>query len=406
MWKLLKWGTFSLAVALAIVLAGVVGYTLGENGDGPSDTTTAEGDFGILEEIYDILREDFINPEALDPQMLRLGAINGILQALGDPHTVYIDPESYALGIDVISGTFEGIGAQVEQDPVTGDIVIVTPFRDSPAENAGVRARDMIRSVDGESTEGWTVAEAVKRIRGPVGTDVVLGIEHADGSTEEITITRATIVIPTVFTREIEDAAGNEVTEFAYIELQQFTDQAVTDLSDELQRVVDDEYQAVILDVRRNPGGSLDSTLAVADLFLDDGVILTQVGRDGQVTVSRAEPGGPGEEIPLVLLVGPGSASGSEVLACALRDNERATLIGENTFGKGSVNHLRELSDDGALYVTIARWQCPNGEQIEAVGIQPDQEVLLTEADIEAKRDPQLLAAIDYLRQNLTQAGP
>jgi len=407
MWKALKWGMFSLAVALAIVLAGVVGYTLGENGGGgASVSTTAEGDFGILEEIYDILREDFINPEAVDPQMLRLGAINGILQALGDPHTVYIDPESYALGIDVISGTFEGIGAQVEQDPVTGDIVIVTPFRDSPAENAGIRARDMIRSVDGESTEGWTVAQAVKRIRGPAGTEVVLGIERSDGSTKEVTITRSTIVIPTVFTREIEDAAGNEVTEFAYIELQQFTDQAVRDLRDELRRVVDDGYQAVILDLRRNPGGSLDSTLAVADLFLDDGVILTQVSRDGQETVSRAEPGGLGEEIPLVLLVGPGSASGSEVVACALRDNERATLIGETTFGKGSVNHLRELSDDGALYVTIARWQCPNGEQIEAVGIQPDQEIVLTEADIEADRDVQLFAAIDYLRENLTQAAP
>jgi carboxyl-terminal processing protease len=294
----------------------------------------------------------------------------------------------------------------VEQDPTSGDIVIVTPFRDSPAEQAGIRPGDIIRAVDGESTEGWSVAQAVRLIRGPEGSEVVLGIERADGATEDVRITRDTITIPTVFTREIEDAAGNEVTEFAYIELQQFTDQAVTDLRDELRRVVDDGYQGVILDLRRNPGGSLDATVAVANIFLDEGIILTQVSRDGQETVSRAEAGGVATQIPLVILVGPGSASGSEVVACALRDNGRATLIGEKTFGKGSVNHLRELSDDGALYITIARWECPNGEQIEAVGIQPDKEVVPTEADIEANRDVQLFAAIDELRQNLTQTGP
>ncbi|GAG13800.1 unnamed protein product, partial [marine sediment metagenome] len=271
----------------------VVGYALGENGGGGSSvTTTAEDDFGILDEILDVLREDFISPEAVDPEILKLGAINGILQALGDPHTVYIDPESYALGIDVISGTFEGIGAQVEQDPISGEIVIVTPFRDSPAEKAGIRPGDTILTVDGESTEGWSVAQAVRLIRGPEGTEVVLGIEHPDGTTKDVRITRNTITIPTVFTREIEDAAGNEVTEFAYIELQQFTDQAVRDLRDELRRVVDDGYQGVILDLRRNPGGSLEATVAVANLFIDEGIILTQVGRDGEETVSRAEAGG------------------------------------------------------------------------------------------------------------------
>jgi carboxyl-terminal processing protease len=246
----------------------------------------------------------------------------------------------------------------------------------------------------------------VRLIRGPEGSEVVLGIERADGATEDVRITRDTITIPTVFTRDIEDEAGNEVTEFAYIELQQFTDQAARDLRDELRRVVDDGYQGVILDLRRNPGGSLEATIAVANLFLDEGIILTQVSRDGQETVSRAEAGGVATEIPVVVLVGPGSASGSEVVACALRDNERATLIGEKTFGKGSVNHLRELSDDGALYVTIARWECPNGELIEAVGIQPDKEVVPAEADIEANRDVQLFAAIDHLRENLTQAAP
>lgn len=408
MWKVMKWSMASLAVALAIVLAGVVGYTLGEDGGGGGASTvtiTGEGDFGVLEEIYRILKEDFVNPEAVDPEILKLGAINGILQALGDPHTVYIDPESYSLGVDVISGTFEGIGARVEQDPVTGEIVIVAPFRNSPAEQAGARPGDIIRTVDGEPTEGWTVGQAVRRIRGPEGSVVVLGIEHADGSTEEVEITRRTIVIPTVFTPSIEDAQGNTVTDIAYIDLEQFTEQAVRDLNDELRRVVDEGYSAVILDLRRNPGGGLDATIEVADTFLEGGTILTQVNRDGRETVFRAEAGGVAEEIPLVLLVGPGSASGSEVLACALRDNERATLVGEPTFGKGSVNHLRELSDEGALYVTIARWECPGGEQIEAVGIEPDITVELTEEEALTGVGPQLFAAIDYLRENLIQAA-
>lgn len=407
-WKAMKLGTVSLAVALSIALAGVVGYTLGDDGSGGGSTggVSDEAGFGILDDIYRILEEDFVNPEAVNPDILRLGAINGVLQALGDAHTVYIDPESYALGIDVISGTFEGIGAQVEQDPVTGDIVIVTPFRDSPAENAGIRAGDVIRTVDGESAAGWSVAQAVKKIRGAEGTEVVLGIEHGDGSEEDVTITRGKIVIPTVFAREVEDAAGSPVSELAYIEIQQFTDQAVNDLRDELQRVVDEGYSGVILDLRRNPGGGLDATIQTADMFLDEGVILTQVNRDGDEKVFRAQSGGVATELPVVLLVGPGSASGSEVLACALRDNGRGTLIGEQTFGKGSVNHLRELGNDGALYVTIARWECPGGEQIEAVGIEPDVEVLLSEEDIEANRDVQLFAAIDHLRESLAQIAP
>ena len=407
MWKSAKWGLMGLAVALAIVLAGVVGHTLGEDGGTPTATIPREDtDFGILNEIYRILQEDFVEPQNVDANVLRAGAINGVLQALGDPHTVYIDPESYALGIDIISGTFEGIGAQVEQDPVTGAIVIVTPFRDSPADKAGVRAGDLVRAVDGESTEGWTVTEAVKRIRGRDGTQVTLTIEHSDGQVEDLVITRGTIVIPTVFAAEVQDAAGNAVTDLAYIELQQFTEQTVVDLRDELRRIESGGYRGLILDLRRNPGGGLDATVQVADMFLDRGVVLTQVDREGRETVFEAKVGGEATEIPVVLLVGPGSASGSEVLAGALRDHDRAVLIGEKTFGKGSVNHLRELSDGGALYVTIARWLTPSGELIEGVGLLPDVEVTFSPEDLEARRDVQLFAAIDYLRQNVTQAVP
>jgi carboxyl-terminal processing protease len=403
MWKAAKWGTATLAVALSIALAGLVGHTIGD--DGSSNTITVggnrnvdAGDYSILQEIEDILHEDFVNPDAVDPEVLLNGAIDGEIDALGDAHTVYISPEDFALGVDIIAGTFQGIGAQVDQDPVTGEIVIVTPFRDSPAEKAGIKAGDVILAVDGESTEGWSVAEAVKRIRGEQGTPVTLTI-RSDGEQRDVTIERDTIVTPTVFTREVEGADGQTVPDVAYIELQQFTEETVDDLSTELQNVVDAGYRGLILDLRRNPGGALDATVEVADMFLDDGIVLTQVDRDGRRTEYRAKSGGEAVNLPVAILVGPGSASGSEVLSGALRDHGRAKLVGEQTFGKGSVNHIRELSNGGALYVTIARWLTPNGEQIEGVGLTPDIPVSLSDDDIANNRDTQLFAAIDYLHQ-------
>jgi carboxyl-terminal processing protease len=342
----------------------------------------------------------------VDQQALRQGAIDGVLEALNDAHTIYIDPQSYALGVDVISGEFQGIGARVRQDATTGEIVIVAPFRDSPAELAGVRSGDVVVSVDGESTQGWTDEQAVRRIRGPEGTQVTLGIRHPDGETEDITITRATIVIPTVRTETVDDADGNAVNDLAYVELEQITEKTVPDLRATVSELSDQGYRGIILDLRRNPGGSLSATVDVTDLFLEGGRILTQVDRDGNETTYDAHPGDAGEGIPLVILVGPGSASGAEVIAGALRDHQRAVLVGETTFGKGSVNHLRELSDGGAIYITIARWLTPNGEQIEGIGLAPDIQVTPSEEDIEADRDVQLYRAIDYLRQEVQAPVP
>jgi carboxyl-terminal processing protease len=409
--KALRWAMFGLLVTLLSVMSGVVGFAIGGGGEdgaggGPTSPAQGEADFGILDEIYGIIGEDFVAQDSVDPELLRQGAIDGVLAALDDPHTIYIDPETYALGIDIVTGQFEGIGARVEQDPVSGEIVIVTPFRDSPADKAGIRAGDVILTVDGESTVGWTVSQAVRRIRGSQGTEVTLGVLHENGESEDITVTRGVITVPTVFTNEVDDAGGNPVNDIAYVELQQMTDEAVGDLEAVIRDVEEKGYRGLVLDLRRNPGGGLSATVEIADLFLESGVILIQVDKDGNETVERADGGDEGEEIPLVLLVGSGSASGAEVLAAAVRDNDRGVLIGSTTFGKGSVNHLRELSDGGALYITIARWLTPNGEQIEAIGLAPDIEVVPTDEDIELSRDVQLFAAIDYLREAIQAAVP
>jgi carboxyl-terminal processing protease len=235
---------------------------------------------------------------------------------------------------------------------------------------------------------------------------VTLGVLHETGESEDITITRGVITVPTVFTHEVDDADGNPVSDIAYVELQQMTEESVDDLEDVIRDVEEKGYRGLILDLRRNPGGGLSATVEIADLFLESGVILIQVDKEGNEIVERADAGDEGEEIPLVLLVGSGSASGAEVLAAAVRDNARAVLIGTTTFGKGSVNHLRELSDGGALYITIARWLTPNGEQIEAIGLAPDIEVVPTDEDIDLGRDVQLFAAIDHLREAIQAAVP
>jgi carboxyl-terminal processing protease len=248
----------SLAVVLSIALAGIVGHTIGDDGSSPATINVGDnggdaGDYAILQEIEDILHQDFVNPDAVNTQTLLNGAIDGEIKALGDAHTVYISPEDYALGVDIIAGTFQGIGASVDQDPATGEIVIVAPFRDSPAEKAGIKPGDVILAVDGESTEGWSVPEAVKRIRGEQGTSVDLSIRHSGGETEDVTVERDTIVIPTVFTREVKDSAGNVMPDLAYIELQQFTEETVGDLREELKTIEEKGYKGLILDLRRNP---------------------------------------------------------------------------------------------------------------------------------------------------------
>ncbi len=417
-----RWAVAIVILAVLVSLAGIVGFAMGDDAEssatnGSSDRSSAQTDssdsgerpdFSVLEDVYDVLDRDYVNQEKIDPAILLQGAIDGLLNTLGDQHTVYVDPESYELGVDIISGTYQGIGAQVAEDPLTGEIIIQAPFTGSPAERAGLRPGDAILTVDGESTEGWTVSQAVRVIRGRPGTPVELEIRHGNGSIEKINITRDVIVVQTVYSEPplgpLEDSNGNVVQDLAYLRIEQFTDQTPRDMNRALEQL-GNRYKGLILDLRINPGGGLDSTVQVADLFLEEGVVLTQVNRDGSERVFRANSGGPATNIPIVVLMGPGSASGAEVLAAALRDNGRATLVGEATFGKGAVNNLRELPEGGAVYVTVARWLTPNGEQIEGVGVLPDVNAVLSDENADAGVDTQLMTAIDTLKAKV-QAAP
>ncbi len=400
--KAAKWTVLAILVATLAAVAFALGVTFERNhGDGER-SSAAEGapDFDALYEIYGLLQRDYVDQSVIDGKALSQAAISGMVKSLSDTGTYYVDPQTYGVSI-MPSGTFEGIGANVTQQD--GKIVILSPIKGSPAEAAGIRAGDVILEVNGESTDGWNIEQAVSKIRGPKGTDVRLKIQHSDGQTEELTVTRDEIKVESVSRQPpggiLQDSNGDEVKDLAYIQIREFTSLTVSQLKPELEGVAEGGYKGLILDLRDNPGGLLDTTVDVADMFLDNGTILVEVDRDQGEKVYSAQSGGEATQIPLVVLVNGYSASGSEVLSAALHDNGRATLIGEKTFGKGTVNRSEKLSDDrGALFVTIARWLTPKRVGIDKVGITPDIQVSLTAADVDAHRDTQLLSAIDYLR--------
>jgi carboxyl-terminal processing protease len=380
----------------------------------PSVTPSGEApDFDLLGEIYGVLERDFVDPSRVEPSQAMQGAITGLLGTLNDPHSVYIDPQTFRI-TGGAEGSYQGIGASVDQR--NNEIIIVQPFPGSPAEQAGIKAGDAILAVDGESTDGWTVNEGVSRIRGQAGSDVRLRVRHEDGTEEELTVTRGEIRFDTVggcpdapnpadvLSSQITvdcpllDGAGTMAPGIAYVYISQYTENTPDELRAVLEQIEEGDYSGLILDLRNNPGGFLNETIETTDEFINEGRILSEIDRDGNERTWDASDGGTATEIPMVVLMNENSASGSEVMAGALQDHGRAKVIGETSFGKGTVNHFVPLSDGGALYVTIGRWFTPNGTQIEGSGIKPDIEVIPSDADIDAERDAVLFRAIEYLQ--------
>ena len=409
MYRAAYWTVAALLGALSLALVFTIGYVssngVGGTGSGPAglEPTTRPSDqrdvdFSTFQDILDILNEEYIDSDLLDDQALYESAVEGLIDSLNDTGTFYIDPISYQLSIGP-SGEFEGIGASVSQEG--NEIVIVRPFSGSPAEAAGIQPRDVITAVNGESTAGWTVDKAVGRIRGPKGTEVTLTVRHVDGEIEEIVIVRDVIRVESVTTTPpggvLRDANGNERTDLVYVRVSTFNQPTPGELEPIVREAEESGKRGLILDLRGNPGGLLNETVETADFFLDGGIILTEVDREGEETVYRARPGGAAVNVPIVILLNQFSASASEVLAAALQDNNRATIIGVTSFGKGTVNIARELSDGGALFVTIGRWLTPAGVLIDGVGIRPDVEVTFTPGLDDPREDPQVLAAVEHL---------
>jgi carboxyl-terminal processing protease len=391
------------------VLAFAIGYVLADDDASASprvnsqnDGQDLEGDvdFETLNQIVKLLDDRYVDPDRIDEQALYEAAINGMLQTLSDSGTFYVDPVTVATSTGP-SGSFEGIGATVSSE--NGQIVIVAPIENTPAARAGIQPGDVVVSVNGESTEGWTTEKAVIMIRGPKGSKVTLVIRHSDGVEETLEIERDEIEVQSVTTQPpggaLEDGAGTPIDDVAYIYVREFTQPTTEQFRDALRAAVDSGKRGVIIDLRNNPGGLLRTTVDMVDEFLDDGIILSEVERGSDEPQHiRAGSGGIATEIPVVVLINRFSASGSEVFAAALADNGRATVVGEKSFGKGTVNISNDLEDGGQVYISIAKWLTPDGTAIDSVGVRPDIEVQLSDDDIDQRRDVQLFKAIDVLR--------
>ncbi len=331
--------------------------------------------------------------EMPDLDTLNEALVNAGLGSLNDEYTRYVNPDVAARFREDLDGTFEGIGAFVGETD-DGFIEIIRPISGQPAEAAGLLPNDLIIEVDGEDVTGQTIDEVITKVRGPRGTDVTLGIQR-EGEEEllQITITRARVEIPVVETELLDNGLG-------YIRLTSFNAVAVERLTAATSELEAQGVTGLILDLRDNPGGLLDAAIGVTDLYLPEGVILYERGSFGIDRTFTAETGQLGEEIPMVVLVNGGSASASELVALALRDNDRATLIGERTFGKGSVQQLNNLSNGGELRVTIARWYSPLNETISNEGVEPDIEVILdleSNPTLAGEGDTQFDRAVEFL---------
>jgi carboxyl-terminal processing protease len=342
-------------------------------------------------EAWKIVHDEYVD-QPIDDTLLLQGAIQGMLDSLGDPYTSYLDPNTYFQLDSQLEGGYQGIGAWVDTD--SEFLTIISPMPDSPAEKAGLEPGDEIIAIDGEDMTGIDGNLVIRRVLGPAGSSVLLTIRRESlPDPFDVEIIRAEIVIPSVRSEMLENSVG-------YIQLFQFGNDTDTDLRAAIRELEDDGAQSLILDLRYNGGGLLTSSIDVASEFISSGVILYQEYGDGSRDTHRAKPGGLATEIPLIVLINEGSASASEIVAGAIQDYERGLIVGTTSFGKGSVQLPIKLSNDqGAVRVTIARWLTPDERQIAGVGIEPDVTVELTEEAIAAEQDTQLEKALELLSE-------
>ncbi len=355
----------------------------------PVPTSSRTESFEIFWEVWDLIERDFYGHLPSEEERV-YGAIRGALQELDDDNTSFIEPEVAEINRGDMSGSFEGIGAHVRVNDAN-ELEIVLPMEGQPAEAAGIKADDIVLAVDGESIEGFGIYESISLIRGPKDTTVVLTIlRPGEPDTFDVEIVRARVALPTIESKMLEGDIG-------YVRLYEFNGQATDRLQAALEELLDRQPAGLILDLRNNPGGYLNEAVSVADEFLPAGVVLIERHSDETEKIFESTSKGLADEIPLVVLINEGSASASEIVAGAIQDRGRAVLVGETSFGKGSVQQAHRLSDGSELRITVARWYTPNDQVIHGQGLEPDILVPLTEEDRENDRDPQLERALEYL---------
>ncbi|OMP65686.1 lmo1851 family serine protease [Domibacillus epiphyticus] len=359
-----------IVFALVFVTAAVTTITLAFGDEKAVEVgAPARSEFNKLYEAYDTIESQYFKD--VDQEKLVNGAINGMIDALEDPYSDYMNKEEASQFHEDVSSSFQGIGAEVQEQD--GFIMVVSPIKGSPAEKAGLKPNDMILSVDNKSIQGMSASEAVLLIRGEKGTKVKLEVQKAGSEkTQEITIVRDEIPIETVYS-EIGD------NKIAHIQITSFSEHTAEELTKALKDMEAKGMEGIVLDLRQNPGGLLDQAIKMANLFVPEGKNILQVeNSNGEVQVFKAE-GGEKIKLPAAVLIDSGSASASEILAAALNESAGIPLFGEKTFGKGTVQSAEDFSDKSNLKLTTAKWLTPNGTWIHEKGIQPDSVVKLPE---------------------------
>ncbi len=333
-------------------------------------------DMSSFWQVWGLIKSDFLFQDKVQPKKMVQGAIQGMVASLGDPYTAYLPPQENKESKDNLKGQFEGVGIQLGYRD--NKLSVISPLPNTPAYRAGIKAGDVIAAIDGQDSLHMSLPEAVKKIRGPKGTPVVLTIIRQGVSQPlNIKIVRDTITVPTVELKILQTSEGS----FAHLSLYKFGDltdgqwrQAVDKIIN-YQRLHPQEFKGVILDLRNNPGGYLDGAIYIASEFIDKGTIVIEENRDGSRQLSKVNRQGRLINQPLVVLVNKGSASASEIVTGALRDHHRAIIVGQTTFGKGTIQEVKDLAGGAGLHITIAKWLTPTGEWVHNRGIKPQIEV-------------------------------
>ena len=396
--------------AIITVLVGIIGYFIGtytttnvidlpptkiDNKviDNKKEAITPQNtDIKILWETWDELSKNYYYADKMDKQTQVYGMVEGLVNSLDDPHTTFLSPDKNKEFHEAMSGDLEGIGAEVGYK--NGNLVVIRPLKDSPAEKSGIRAGDIIIAIDDAPVQGISLYDAIKRIRGKKNTSVKIVIARAQtGETKEIEVIRDSI--------KISNVEWEMKGDIAYIQLLQFGSEVVSDLQNITSEVLLQSPKGIILDLRNNNGGLLDACLTVSSKFIEKQLIVKTKGRNALETGEMySTTGGPFIHIPLIVLTNEGTASAAEILAGAVQDHKRGVIIGTKTFGKGSVQHVIPLSDGSSLKVTVAEWLTPKDRQINEIGITPDIVITPTEEDYKAERDVILEKALSFMNSD------
>ena len=387
--------TTGALVVLGILFSFGVGFSVGKHQITCQVCKPEDIDFSLFWQSYKTLQEKFVSPEKIDKTTILNGAIAGMVRSLGDPYTVFLDKDDSKKFLEDVSGQFEGIGIEIGEK--NGQLQVISPLEGTPAKAAGLRAGDKILKINSKFTTAMSIDEAVNAIRGSKGTKVTLTM-FRDGwrDSKDISITRAVIEIPSL-KLEFKELPNHQ--KVAYIRMYEFSENLSSEFAKAAQEILNSDAKSIVLDLRDNPGGYLEVSQDIAGWLLkkNQTVVIEDYGKNQPQNPYTSTGNAALADYPMVVLINKGSASASEILAGALRDDRNIQLIGEKSFGKGSIQELEKLPGGAVLKVTIAHWLTPKGTLIAEKGLEPDVKVELTDDDYAKNKDPQLDKALEIV---------